>query len=119
MKISVVIIIYCILWVIVGVQVQGQVSKPNTIEAYQTNEKIKIDGNLSEPVWAKAESISNFTQRELYVGEPATEKTEVKILYDKKNLYIGVWCFDDMPDKITASQLNRVLTRVRMMILRY
>lgn len=66
-----------------------------------------IDGKLDDSCWSKAESISNFIQRELNEGEPATEKTEIKIFYDDDNLYIGVWCFDSQPKNITANQLDR------------
>ncbi|HDO06745.1 MAG TPA: hypothetical protein ENG85_03590 [Bacteroidetes bacterium] len=66
-----------------------------------------MDGRLNEPAWQQARKISNFTQRELHEGRPATERTDVAVLYDTKNLFVGVWCYDDHPDKIVASQMKR------------
>ncbi len=85
----------------------AQANSRNEIQAQKINYSIKLDGNLSEPVWKKTKRISGFTQRELNEGEPATERTEVAILYDNKNLYIGVWCFDYKPDKIVAQKMKR------------
>ena len=49
-----------------------------------------IDADLSDPVWAKAAVIDNFTQRQPNPYEPATERTVVRILYDENNLYVLV-----------------------------
>ena len=85
----------------------AQTSSPDKIRAYKINQTIKLDGNLTEPVWQKANHISNFTQRELNEGKPATERTEVAVLYDDNNLYIGVWCFDNEPGKIVDQKMKR------------
>ncbi len=85
----------------------AQHSKPDTIYALQTSEKIRVDGHLNEAVWQQAVPISNFTQRELQEGLPATETTKVAIIYDKKILYIGIWCYDKEPDKIIARKMQR------------
>jgi len=90
-----------------GGQILAQHSQPDTIHALAIHQSIKLDGRLNEPAWQQAEKISNFTQRELQEGKPATERTEVAVLYDAKNLYVGVWCYDDHPDKIVASQMKR------------
>ncbi|MBN1290326.1 MAG: carbohydrate binding family 9 domain-containing protein [Candidatus Latescibacteria bacterium] len=80
---------------------------PKKIQAYAIDTPIRLDGKLTEPVWSSAESVSDFTQRELVEGDPATEKTEVKILYDRHNLYIGVMCYDSEPEKIIHTELRR------------
>lgn len=85
----------------------SQISYPNKITALKIEEPIRLDGNLDESAWQKAEHISNFTQRELNEGLPATEKTEVAILYNDNNLYIGVWCYDSEPSKIIANRMKR------------
>ncbi len=88
-------------------QAFAQYSQPDTIHALPISKPITLDGKLNEPAWQRAEKISNFTQRELHEGQPATERTEVAVLYDAKNLYVGVWCYDNHPDKIVASQMKR------------
>lgn len=88
-------------------KMHAQTSQPNVIHAQYTNEAIKLDGRLDEPVWEKATHISNFTQRELNIGEPATERTEVAIVYTARTLYIGFWGYDSEPDKLVAREMKR------------
>ncbi|MCF6171224.1 MAG: carbohydrate binding family 9 domain-containing protein [Bacteroidales bacterium] len=85
----------------------GQISVPDSLKAFRVQQPIKLDGKLDEAVWKKALPISNFTQRELREGDTATQPTRVAVLYDDENLYIGAWCFDNQPDKLTASRMQR------------
>lgn len=64
-----------------------------------------IDGDLSDPVWTKAQAVDEFYQLEPTEGAPASEKTVVRVLYDADNLYIGVMAYDDGP--ITARVKQR------------
>ena len=66
-----------------------------------------IDGDLSDPAWAKADILDDFRQVEPNSGEPATERTVVRILYDENNLYFGVYCYDREPDKIIVRGMTR------------
>jgi len=72
-----------------------------------TSEAPTIDGDLSDPVWAKAAVLDDFRQMDPNAGEPATERTVVRILYDANNLYFSVYCFDREPDKIQARSMSR------------
>jgi len=101
------ILFFGLLFLFVAGQTFAQHSQPDTIHALPVHQPIKLDGRLNEPAWQQARKISNFTQRELHEGRPATERTDVAVLYDAKNLYIGVWCYDNHPDKIVASQMKR------------
>jgi len=85
----------------------AQHSKPDTLFAYYTDEKITLDGKLNEKCWEEAVKISNFTQRELYEGMPATEKTEVAVVYNSNVMYIGFWGFDSDPEAILAQNMER------------
>ncbi len=81
-------------WTIVFFSVitsQAQKSYPDTLYAYFTDEKIALDGELTEGCWKEAMRISNFTQRELYEGEPATEKTGAAIVYNTNVMDSGIW----------------------------
>ena len=84
----------------------AQHSAPDNIEAFKTQEKIKFDGKLDEPLWQKAPHISNFTQRDLDYGKPITERTEVAVIYDNNTLYFGIWCYQKDIDKIVAKNLE-------------
>ncbi len=92
---------------IIPVKVSAQHSKPDTLYAYYTIEKMAMDGLLNEQAWQKAMRISNFTQRELTEGAPPTERTEVAIVYTSSTMYIAFWGYDSEPDKLLANQMNR------------
>jgi len=83
---------------------------PNyTIRAVRidTSEAPTIDGDLSDPVWAKAAVLDDFPQMEPNAGQPATERTVLRILYDENNIYFGVYLYDDEPDKIAVRSMTR------------
>ena len=86
---------------------KAQRSHPDTLVAWFTNEKITLDGRLTEDCWQKAMKISNFTQREMNEGDPATEKTEISIVYNTNVIYIGFWGYDDEPEKLVAQKMSR------------
>ncbi|RLD49854.1 MAG: hypothetical protein DRI94_10235 [Bacteroidetes bacterium] len=83
----------------------SQQSIPNTIKANFTEKKIILDGTLDEAAWANAQTISNFTQRELDFGQPVSEKTKVAVIYTKNALYFGVWCYQN-PKSIVAKNMG-------------
>ena len=66
-----------------------------------------IDGDLSDPVWAKATVVDNFTQRQPNPYEPPTERTVVRILYDENNLYFSFYNYDSNPDQIVVRNMQR------------
>ncbi len=68
-----------------------------------------IDGDLSDAVWAQAESVEQFYQVEPVEGAMPSQPTRAYILYDEKNLYIGVYAYDSNPDGIRRSQMQRDL----------
>ena len=72
-----------------------------------TSEAPTIDGDLSDPVWAKAAVLDDFPQMEPNAGQPATERTVLRILYDENNIYFGVYLYDDEPDKIAVRSMTR------------
>jgi hypothetical protein len=86
---------------------KAQVSLPNRLQAFYTEERITLDGALDEQTWQQAIRISNFTQRELFADQPATERTEVAIAYNEDFLYIAAWCYDSNPNELTAKELRR------------
>ncbi len=67
----------------------------------------KIDGDLSDPAWAKAATTDEFYQVEPNEGSAPTEKTRAYLMYDSDTLYVGFHLFDSEPDKITAKFLAR------------
>jgi len=66
-----------------------------------------IDGDISDPAWAKAAIIDKFIQKSPIPYSEPTEKTVVKIMYDEDNLYIGFYAYDSNPDAIIARSMQR------------
>ena len=79
----------------------------STANAVRVDRAPKLDGTLDDPLWQRAEPISNFRQREPHEGESATEKTEVRILYTRHAVYFGIYCYDSEPSRIIATELRR------------
>ncbi|WP_041738385.1 hypothetical protein [Echinicola vietnamensis] len=100
-------VITFLIWAICYATCLAQVSRPDTIYAFFSSAPTQVDGQLNDPAWQQAISISNFTQRELNIGEPATERTEVAIVYTTKTLYIGFRGYDSEPGKLVAREMKR------------
>lgn len=66
-----------------------------------------IDGDLSDPGWAKAALVDEFRQRSPDPGAPATERTVARLMYDENNLYIGIYAYDSDPDQLVLRTLQR------------
>jgi hypothetical protein len=66
-----------------------------------------IDGDLSDPAWAKAATTDEFYQVEPNEGAAPTERTRVRIMYDSDTIYVGFHLYDSEPDKITAKLMAR------------
>ncbi|MGI9552647.1 MAG: DUF5916 domain-containing protein [Aurantibacter sp.] len=54
------------------------------------SETITADGALDEPIWATAESASDFWQYFPADDVQAEKQSEIKMLYDDANLYVGI-----------------------------
>ena len=67
----------------------------------------RINGRLDDDVWALAEVVTDFLQREPVEAGVPSQRTEVRILFDEDNLYLGFVMYDDDPDRIVASDLRR------------
>ncbi|MGC9954797.1 MAG: carbohydrate binding family 9 domain-containing protein [Rhizomicrobium sp.] len=106
----------CIVAVVIVLGAHGTVARAQTPPArnfatYRPTAKVMrieaaqapaIDGDLSDPVWDKAQAIDEFYQLEPAEGAPGSERTVVRILYDENNLYFAVMAYDDQPNRITA-----------------
>lgn len=68
-----------------------------------TAEAPRIDGDVADAVWDRAQAIDRFYQVEPVAGATPTERTEVRVLYDTHTLYIAIHCFDSEPDRIVAT----------------
>lgn len=66
-----------------------------------------IDGDLSDPAWARAAIINEFYQVEPVEGAPPSQPTRAYIMYDSKALYVAIYAYDSHPELIRRSQMRR------------
>jgi len=66
-----------------------------------------IDGDLGDAVWRRAEPRDDFRQVFPFEDADPSQRTEVRILYDDRALYVAVMNFDDRPDLVRATLLQR------------
>ncbi|MEO1311095.1 MAG: sugar-binding protein [Pseudomonadota bacterium] len=67
----------------------------------------RIDGDLDDPVWARATPSDAF--RQVFPNENAdpSERTEVRVVYDSNNVYFAVHAYDRTPSAVRATLLER------------
>ena len=80
-----------------------------TLHTQFCNEKINVDGKLTEPIWAKADIAKDFLMINPDNGktEPKERRTEVKVVYDNDAIYIGATLYDNEPSKIRKELASR------------
>ena len=64
--------------------------QPSTYVCFQTNQPIKIDGELKEVDWEQAPNTANFVDIEGTLQPIPPLKTTAKLLWDKEYLYIAM-----------------------------
>ena len=81
---------------------------PAMAEAVQVGEAaaVKLDGELTDEVWARAPRIDAFRQSDPKEGAAPTYPTEARVAYDATHIYVAVTASDPDPDKI-AGHLTR------------
>jgi hypothetical protein len=80
---------------------------PTAAVAQTTASAIRIDGELDETLWSRAEPITAFVQRDPDEGAPPTHRTEARVAYDDEAIYVAVRAFDAEPDRIEAFLTRR------------
>ena len=80
-----------------------------TLVTQPTKEKIVIDGQFDEAIWATANVATDFVMVFPDNGkEIAPEKrTEVRVVYDNEAVYIAAKLYDDEPKKISKELARR------------
>jgi len=88
-------------------QLADNLQEKYRLNIHQTDEKITVDGDLSESVWDKSEVANDFWMSYPVDDEKVTEQlqTEVRMAYDAQFLYVGVICHGD--DNYVIQTLKR------------
>jgi hypothetical protein len=75
--------------------------------AQSTAAAVRVDGELTEAAWSRAEPITTFLQREPNDGAAPTYRTEARVAYDDEAIYVAVRAYDPEPDKIKGYLTRR------------
>ena len=68
---------------------------------------IRVDGLLTEDVWAQAPSFADWVQKEPVEGSPAINDSRVWLVYDDEALYVGAINYDEDPAGIATNMARR------------
>jgi len=79
------------------------------LQVKRIQKHIKIDGNLNDSAWCKAQAGHLVNMR---THKKPEQNTTVKLLWDDKNLYISMDCQENKMDKVDASEIVNDRTRL-------
>ncbi len=88
-------------------QPASEAATGKALHALRTDQPLRIDGVLNEPIWGAAEAVSDFVQQEPRINEPVTEPTEVRVVFDNEALYFGITCRDGQKGGVIARERRR------------
>jgi hypothetical protein len=90
---------------------QSPASAQLKVIAVHANERINVDGILSESVWQRR-GVMDFKQRVPFEGSAPSQATEVWVAYDDEALYVAARMYDTAPDSILQilSRRDQTLT---------
>jgi hypothetical protein len=84
----------------------GRTTSPCAAQSVETARILgtppRLDGRLTEDLWAAAQPLTGLLQRDPDEGAPATERTEVRFAYDDDALWIGARMYSTSPGTIRA-----------------
>lgn len=99
------VLVSAVLTLSYSARAQGDASH-KSIVAVRLNEKVTIDGRLTEQAWQRA-GFDEFFQQEPRQGEKATLRSEVWVAYDDDAVYYAARYYDPHPDSILARLVRR------------
>ncbi len=77
-----------------------------TMHAVRTPSAPVIDADLSDPVWALADSATDFVQQLPATGARPIYRTVVRLLYDADHLYVSSTNYDPTPGRAITAGLQ-------------
>ncbi len=99
----------CFIFLFLPALIHGQATERRIIQAYslESGITVNLDGRLTEPFWAYADTAGDFTQQEPVEGGEPSERTIIHVAYSQTHLYIGARFYDSDADGILAYQRQR------------
>ena len=77
------------------------------IHIHRAEGAIRVDGDLSDPGWKNAATVTDFLEGNPGDNIPAKIKTTAYLTYDDKYFYLGFHCEDPDPKRIRAPFVER------------
>jgi hypothetical protein len=87
--------------------IPGQIPNDRVVTAVRSDQELRLDGRLDEPVWSQAVPATDFIQREPRNGEPASQRTEVRLVYSDRTLFIGARLDDGEAARVVGNEYRR------------
>lgn len=97
--------VFVILLTLIALQIGNSQNSPKQLKAKYTTEPIKLDGDLNDPIWKRAEKTTAFWQYFPTDSLRAKYQTTVQIAYNETTLYVAI--------KAEAVDNNFVVTSLR------
>ncbi len=104
MRKSILIFLLCIFQILPALAQTANAGKQ--LRAVRTQEKIQIDGVLSEATWSSP-GFTDLTQQEPDQAQKPSQRTEVWLAYDDEAVYFAARLYDNHPDSIMARLVRR------------
>ena len=77
------------------------------VEIPRIESTVEVDGQLTEPAWASAARLVDFSQYQPVDGRPAAEPTEVLVWYSATAIHFGIRARELHGDVVRATRANR------------
>ena len=95
------------LWLIGAAGAAAQSSTGLPAPSPRTASAIRLPGPPTDAIWARAEPITSFSQREPNEGAAPSFRTEGRVAYDDDAVYVAVRAFDPEADRIQSYLTRR------------
>ena len=82
-------------------------SNRTRVEIPRIDSSVVVDGNLTDPAWARAARLTGFSQYQPVDGRPAEEPTEVLVWYAPDAIYFGIKAHEIHGNVVRATKANR------------
>lgn len=82
---------------------------PKKLPAQRTNQRVIIDGQLTDPAWKDAAKADDYTEFRPVIGrkEAPENRTETFLMYDDEGIYFGGTCYERSIDSISKELVGR------------
>ena len=72
-----------------------------------SNEAVRLDGRLDDPIWGTTPALTEFVQKEPNEGSRPTEEMEIRFVYDANALFVGARMYNKAGPAAIQAPLGR------------